>query len=197
MRLELDPGHLWLDTVAIPLTAPEPTIHYLFALAALLPCLAQAGALSLAAGAGPQPHADHQSNQLLGVDYSAPLWRYSERQLWRWGVSLTHLSTDANSHKALVALSVFPELTIALPHWAGTNSQFFVRLAGPTWLSDRQLGERQQAYQWTFMSQVGLAVQLDPQWQLGLSYRHYSNGGHGSPNDGIDVPFILSLTRSL
>lgn len=110
---------------------------------------------------------------------------------------MSHLSTDADQNKSLTAISVFPELTIALPRWAPDGSQFFVRLAGPTWLSDKQLGERQQAYHWAFMSQVGLTLPLNPDWQLGLSYRHYSNGGHGSPNDGIDVPFILSLTRNL
>jgi len=168
-----------------------------------MPGCALAHKLTLTLGAGSQPHADHY-NKSAGVDFSFLRFERSPRQHLQVGISYTWIETDTSENRELWALSIYPQLTLypraeggfrgLFPRWA--EPYFFVRALGPSYLSSNQLGERQQSNHFAFQAQVGLGLILDVGGRpamAALSYKHFSNAGLFSDNDGIDVPLVLSL----
>ena len=160
--------------------------------------------LILTLGAGSQPHAN-QRNESIGVDYSFYRYERTARQHLQIGVSYTRIRTDTAENDELWAISVYPQLSLypdadggfrkLFPDWV--SPYFFVRALGPTYLSEKQLGEREQAKHFSFQAQVGFGLGLrlgeDREGVLSLSYKHLSNASLFSPNDGIDIPLVLNL----
>lgn len=193
----MHPGKLMLRGASF-----SPALLYLGLLAA--PFASAQDELILTLGAGSQPHAE-QYNESLGLDYSFYRYVRSERQHLQLGVSYTRLRTDTAADYELWAISIYPQLSLypdadsrfraIFPGWV--SPYFFVRALGPTYLSDKQLGDREQAKHFSFQAQVGfgLALRLGDQRQglLSVSWKHFSNGSLFKPNDGIDVPVVLSL----
>lgn len=155
----------------------------------------QSADLWLYAGGGKQLHTDNQHNQLYGVDVNMLHYRYSDIQTWSLGAGITKLRADNGAIRELIAVSIYPQLTLKLPTAAGIKPFFFVRALGPTYLSERGLGERRQAYSWAFQSQVGVGAYVGEtgQWTTSVSFRHYSNADTGKPNEGIDGVLVLTL----
>jgi hypothetical protein len=150
--------------------------------------------LSLNAGFGPQMGAD-QDNWGGGLDWE--FWRHarSQRQFFSLGVGYTHLRTDAASNTELRAFSLYPQLTLLASKTAQQwQPYFFVRALGPTFIDGKRLGEREQAERFVFQAQVGAGlIAPDNSWFVAVSYKHFSNADLFSPNDGIDLPFVLTL----
>ena len=111
----------------------------------------EAKELILTVGAGTQPHAD-QHNRSVGVDFGFYRYERSPRQHLQIGVSYTMVHTDTDEHSKLWAVSVYPQLSLhpeadgrfrkLFPGWASPH--FFVRALGPSYLSEKQLGEREK-----------------------------------------------------
>ena len=165
----------------------------LFALLLLLLVLpAAADELSVNFGGGPQPDAD-QSNWGGGADWE--FWRTSRspRQQLSLGASISQLATDGSGNQQLTAIGFYPQLTLLAPPRDGWQPYFFVRALGPHWLSERSLGERQQGEHFAFQAQVGVGLVAPEDWFIALSYKHFSNAKLFEPNDGIDLPLVLTL----
>jgi len=150
-------------------------------------------------GAGSQPGSD-QRNKTWGVDYSFHRFERSERQHIEIGVSYTSLKTNGPGHDSLVAISVYPQLTLYpsktskitahAPAWA--QPFFFVRALGPSYISENSLGTREQAEHFAFQAQVGVGAVINEKAIVTFSWKHFSNAELFQPNDGIDVPFVIS-----
>ena len=165
---------------------------------------AAARELLITVGGGPQPNSD-QSNTTAGIDFSFARFKRSARQHIQIGVSYTYLSTDADTFSNLWAVSIYPQLSLypkqdgkfraLFPNWA--EPYFFVRALAPSYISESQLGDREQANHFAFQAQVGFGVTLklpnQQQGLLSLSWKHFSNANLYSKNDGIDIPLVLSL----
>jgi hypothetical protein len=170
-------------------------MRYSILLFLLLPVSAVAGELSLNAGGGHQA-GTRQDNWGGGLDWE--FWRHarSERQFLSLGVGYTHLRTDAATNTELRAFSVYPQLTLLAAQRARWQPYFFVRALGPTFIDGKQLGEREQAEHLVFQAQVGAGlIAPDDDWFIAASYKHFSNANLFSPNDGIDLRFVLTLGR--
>jgi hypothetical protein len=74
---------------------------------------------------------------------------------------------------------------------------FFVRALGPTYISSNTLGERKQDNHFAFQAQIGFGYEKKmasgSTMLLQLSWKHFSNANLFSDNDGIDIPFVLSM----
>jgi hypothetical protein len=160
----------------------------------LLPFSAQADELSLNAGFGRQADTG-QDNWGGGLDWE--FWRHarSQRQFFSIGAGYTRLRTDAASNTELQAFSLYPQLTLFATNKARQwQPYFFVRALGPTFIDGKRLGEREQAEHFVFQAQVGVGlIAPDNDWFVAFSYKHFSNADLFSPNDGIDIPFVLTL----
>lgn len=150
-------------------------------------------------GGGQQPGAD-QRNETWGVDYSFYQFKRSDRQHIEVGVSYTSLRTNGPGNDSLVALSVYPQVTLypaktskitaRSPAWA--EPFFFVRALGPSYISENSLGTRQQAEHFAFQAQVGVGAIINKRGIVAVSWKHFSNANLFEENDGIDVPFVIN-----
>ena len=155
--------------------------------------------LMLYAGGGKQAHANAQKNTAIGIDLNFYRHVFTDKQTFFIGTGVTELTSNTDTHNRLVPYSIYPQLNLALPKIDNTQPYFYVRTLGPTYISETQLGDRQQAYHFVFQSQIGLGTYFGEghRWQANLSYRHYSNAGLGEPNHGIDATLLLSIGRKL
>jgi hypothetical protein len=171
-------------------------MRYSFLLFLLLPLGAVADELAVHAGFGHQA-GTAQDNWGGGLDWE--FWRHarSQRQFLSLGVGYTQLRTDAASNTELRAFSLYPQLTLLARERARQwQPYFFVRALGPTFIDGKELGVREQAEHLAFQAQVGAGlIAPDDSWFVAVSYKHFSNADLFSPNDGIDLPFVLTLGR--
>ncbi|WP_169629280.1 acyloxyacyl hydrolase [Ferrimonas kyonanensis] len=157
-------------------------------------------ALWLSGGYGPQPGDRHQSNSAIGLDWVPYHYARSNRQWLSVGASVARLHAHGQQgNEALWALSLFPQLTLNGPLWGNHQAFFQVRALGPTYLSDTSLGSRHQANHFAFQAQIlaGIHFGTRQQHAVAIAYRHYSNANLNQPNDGLDVPFMLSVGLTL
>lgn len=150
------------------------------------------------AGGGQQSSSD-QDNRMVGADLI--FWKHerSERQELVVGVGYTDIRTNAGFDEHVQALSIFPQLNLYARGNDKVRPMFFVRALGPTWLSDRRLGDREQGRNFCFQAQIGggLWIGKDKDWLVALSYKHFSNAGLFSPNEAFDVPLLLTVGNRL
>ena len=146
------------------------------------------------AGGGQQSNSE-QDNRMAGADLIFYRNERSERQEIVIGVGYTDIQTNAGFNEHVQAVSIFPQLNL---YGKGNNAvrpMFFVRALGPTWLSNRNLGDREQGSNFAFQAQVGAGLWFgkDKDWLVSLSYKHFSNAGLSSPNEAFDVPVLLTV----
>jgi hypothetical protein len=151
-------------------------------------------------GGGQQLGAD-QRNETWGIDYSFHQFKRSDRQHIEVGVSYTSLRTNGPGNDSMVAVSVYPQLTLypgktsriaaRSPAWAAPF--FFARALGPSYISDNRLGSRQQAEHFAFQAQIGVGVTINSRAVVTVSWKHFSNANLYDDNDGIDVPLVVNL----
>jgi hypothetical protein len=179
-------------------------VAIVLAASGMLPQCVAADELWVTLGQGPQPGAD-QRNETVGVDYSFHRFERSTRQHIDVGVSYTRLTTNVADNRSLYALTIYPQITLyptktsriagRSPPWA--EPFFFVRALGPTYISDSTLGSRLQADSFSFQAQVGAGVLLNSGSEhrtvVAVSWKHFSNADLYTDNDGIDVPFVISV----
>jgi len=159
---------------------------------------------SLLFGSGPQAGSD-QRNQIVGLEYSFYTFERTPQQHLQIGVSIARMQTNLESSRELTAISVYPQLTfypressrIARSMPDRMSPFFFTRMLGPAYISESTLGQRKQANHFAFHAEIGAGFAIRMQGGrsalIRISWRHISNANLSSPNDGIDVPFTISL----
>lgn len=156
-----------------------------------------AGEVLIYGGGGKQPHTDTQENTVVGADINFFHHNHSVRQEWIIGAGVSSIETNSDEYQQLETFSIYPQINLYLPETREYKLYFFVRTLAPTYISQKQLGERQQAYHFAIQSQVGAGLYFGDkkQWLTNLSYRHFSNANSGQPNDGIDALVLWTLGR--
>lgn len=151
--------------------------------------------LLLAWGAGLQQATDQRNSQ-FSADYTFWQHRRSVRQTLAIGAGYTWLRTDAATNTEVHAFSIYPQLTL-WPLQTLPSAYFFVRALGPTYLSGNLLGTRRQERNFAFQAQVGVGYRRELGNQqavlMQLSFKHFSNANLFHDNDGIDIPFVLTM----
>lgn len=175
---------------------------YLFSCVVILlfPALAQGGErkneVLMSWGTGVQ-YGEGQHNSQFAVDYEFYQFRRSPRSGFSLGVGYTRLTTDAATHKSIDVFSIYPQLTLWPVSPSLQDTYFFVRALGPSYMSANRLGSRQQDNHFTFQAQVGVGYRKQlagsRSMRFQISWKHFSNANLFADNDGIDIPFVLTL----
>ena len=155
--------------------------------------------VNLYVGGGPELNGE-QSNMALGVDLNGPAWPMPiPYHFFSFGSGLTYLSTDVDEHSESWVFSVYPQIRVDVPMMVGRWQPFVVaQFLGPSYLSSRQLGSREQGAHFTFRDMIGAGFHsADRSMRVYLSWRHFSNGYLASPNDGFNVPVGLNFEYAL
>lgn len=190
-------GHPGAENVCRPVAFLHLyTLILLTGLISTLPRNLAADELQLSWGYGHQQDA-RQSNEQVAIDYEFFEYVRSARTRLSVGVGYTHLTTDADTHRKIQALSVYPQLTLTPVTESINDFYFFVRALGPSYMSENALGEREQDNHFSFQAQVGIGymkkLENDNAVKLQVSFKHFSNADLFSDNDGYDIPFVLTL----
>lgn len=155
-------------------------------------------------GSGAQPGSE-QRNTIGGIEYSFYTFARSARQHLQVGVSYSRWHSNSGAPQTLHSISVYPQLTFfpSSSSWVARSipnrakAFLFARMLGPTYISEPSLGERKQAGNFSFHAQLGAGLNLETrtgqQTLVTLSWRHLSNARLARPNDGIDVPLVVTL----
>ncbi len=157
---------------------------------------AAANEIWLYAGTGPQPGAD-QNNHMVGIDWLAWDYQRSPKQVFSLGFSYSHLRASGDNldgyNRQLEAFSIVPQLTLLAEPWRNMLPLFQVRALGPTYLSEKRLGLRQQGMHFALQAQISAGLRFGQGYrhQLNIIYRHYSNANLDDLNDGFDIPVVL------
>ena len=147
-------------------------------------------------GTGPQ-HNTGQHNSQFALDHNFYELRRSPRSGLSLGAGYTRLWTDADTDRNIDVISLYPQLTLWPVHNSLQGYYFFVRALGPSYLSANNLGKRQQAEHFAFQAQVGIGYRkqlaANNAVLMQVSWKHFSNANLFDDNDGIDIPFVVSL----
>ena len=161
----------------------------------ILTSTVQAKELLVSWGKGAQPGAD-QHNTLVALDFAFYNFKRSARSSLSVGVSYMKFTTDTAANREIEVFSIYPQLTLRPKNPVMQDLFFFVRALGPSYISQNDLGEREQAKHFAFQAQVGIGYIWrkgdNKEFLLQLSWKHLSNANLFSDNDGIDLPFVLS-----
>lgn len=152
--------------------------------------------LILNLGGGPQ-NESQQHNRTYGLDYSFYRLERSYRQHFLLGISFTHVGANSAQDTGFSAISIYPQINLYPRRFAWGQPFFFVRALGPSYISRNRLGSRLQDHHFAFQAQVGIGAYLDYREKenaiISFSFKHFSNANLFKDNDGIDLPFVLSV----
>jgi len=152
--------------------------------------------ISLGYGGGKEGGYDYYQQGLM-LDYQVfPLAKLDKTLKFGFGGSLSnwHANSEANKNMASIAVSAVlrayfapPEDKIIRPYLIGSF--------GPTYLSSRKLGEREQGSNFSLQTTLGAGSEFKlskHEFDVSLKFVHYCNAGMSKPNQGIEF-YVLSI----
>ncbi len=160
--------------------------------------IACGGQVNVGGGYGPQS-LDNLDGQYNGViDLSYTFYESDRKGAWQFlcGVGYSYVFTDATHHEDVHMFSVLPALRYNLKQ-RGNFSPFLEVTIGPSYMSDNQLGDREQGSRFIFNDffTIGTRWGEKQEWEFSYSWRHISNGNLSEPNPGWDIPFTLHVSK--
>ena len=156
------------------------------------------GQVNFGGGYGPQA-LDNWNSQHNGViDISYTFYESGERKGWQFlcGIGYSYVFTDVDHDEDVDVFSVLPSVRYNLKQ-RGTVTPFLEITIGPSYMSDKQLGNREQGSHFNFNDffTVGMRFGKDEEWEFRYSWRHLSNGNLFDLNPGWDIPFSFHLGK--
>lgn len=113
---------------------------------------------------------------------------------WSFTGSLGQWHTTAPIYKNLttvaasLALRLYPFHQFHLQN----NSPYFLGSLGPAYLSSNKFGINTQAYHVALQTNLGVGDEIN-HFDVNLRLQHFSNAGTGTPNQGFNILYLLSL----
>ncbi|MGC6404473.1 MAG: acyloxyacyl hydrolase [Candidatus Comchoanobacterales bacterium] len=108
---------------------------------------------------------------------------------WYAGTSFAALYTDFATNQHTETFSLVGGVTAHL-----SKSLSIDVSVGPSFLTQRVLGDREQGTHFSFQNIIKLNYQIADATYIGLGFIHYSNGSIASPNQSFDVRPFLGVT---
>jgi len=149
--------------------------------------------VSLGYGISHDPNNTRYNNSgfLLNADFYS-LYR-TEMTYWTLGGSLGQWHSNAPVNQNLTTAALSLDLRVYLFNFSEYYPAYLLGSAGPAIMSNRDFGLNEQASNLSIQTTFGLGVELEDQWDVNLRAAHYSNAGLGSPNEGFNVLYVLSI----
>ena len=165
-------------------------------LSSLICHAAKADEVLVSLGTGSQP-GSNQRNDQFAVDYTFYEHDRSDRSRISLGIGYTKVQSNTAANTEIEVYSIYPQLTLTPVSRLSRSWYFFVRALGPSYISSNSLGDRKQENNFTFQAQTGFgyanAINKDTDLLMQVSWKHFSNADMFQSNDGIDIPFNLTV----
>ena len=164
------------------------------------PAAVWSGQVNMGGGFGPEEVGSHDSQHNGVFDISYTFYESDRGNAWQFlcGAGYSYVFTDVSHHEDVHMLSVLPAFRYTL-RTRGNFSPFLEVIIGPSYMSDKRLGNREQGSYFIFNDffTIGVRWGKEQEWEFKYSYRHMSNGAVVNPNPGWDIPFAFQLSRRL
>ncbi len=110
------------------------------------------------------------------------------------GASYSLWKTKKN-HTSFSAISLYPIFRFWLLRSSMADMYFYYSIAGPTYVSQKYLDDKDTGKQFTFQDYMGIGFFLGKSHRINMDFKiaHYSNGNLFSQNVGVAVPIVWSL----
>ena len=183
--------------IFITLRQQATTLVLFFLMINLQTAMAWQQSWSLGYGGGRESGHDYYQHGLM-LDYQIfPLPKVDKTLKFGFGASLAnwHANYTENKNMATVAVSAVLRAYFAPPE-GKTIRPYLLGSFGPTYLSKRKLGEREQGNHLSLQTTMGGGTEFklgDHEFDVSLKLAHYCNGGIFLPNQGIDIWCIFSI----
>ena len=156
------------------------------------------GQVNVGGGYGPQA-LDNWDGQFNGVvDISYTFFESGRHSGWQFlcGIGYSYVFTNVDHNEDVHVFSVLPSVRYNLKQ-RGTVTPFLEVTIGASYMSDTQLGNREQGSYFNFNDffSIGMRFGKNEEWEFSYSWRHLSNGNLFDPNPGWDIPFTFHLGR--
>jgi len=114
-----------------------------------------------------------------------------------WGVSVTGFQTLDKS--SVYAVSIFPMLRFYVFRANSFDSYINYSIIGPTFLSKKNIDEYKTGPNGTYQDFMGVGAFFGKKrnYNVELRIMHYSNGNIFPENDGVDIPLMLTIGKTL
>lgn len=114
-----------------------------------------------------------------------------------WGVSISGFQTLNNI--SVYAVSIFPMLRFFIYRNSFFDSYINYSIIGPTILSKKNIDGFKTGPKITYQDFMGLGAYFGKKRNYNIELRivHYSNGNIFPENDGVDIPLMITIGKSL
>jgi len=114
-----------------------------------------------------------------------------------WGVSVTGFQTLNDT--TVYAISIFPMLRFYLLRGETFDSYVNYSIIGPTFLSKKDIDGYKTGPNITYQDFMGVGAFFGKKrnYNVELRIMHYSNGNLFPENDGVDIPLMLTIGKTL
>ncbi len=110
--------------------------------------------------------------------------------------SISNLRSDTDEHNSLYTAAI----ALDLRAWFLNPERYTVKpylevSSGPVYLTEHQLGNNSQGSHFAIQSTLGGGFEFGKNhgFDLNFHFAHYCNAGLADPNQGFDIPLIVSL----
>lgn len=112
--------------------------------------------------------------------------------------SITQLQTNGNEfdqYQSAQVISVVPMLRVRFNTFANTITPYIEAGAGPAFVSETHLADKDISTNYQFDDRLGLGIQFgkNQQYEIGYSFNHISNANITTPNPGINIRMVLTF----
>lgn len=132
--------------------------------------------------------------QGFSINYQRNIFRAKKVFAFDWGIGAGWWQTRDNQTR-FFTLSAYPLLRFMALRTKAVNLFFEYSVAGPTYLSQPRLDNKETGRRFTFQDFMGMGVITGKNRNLnaGIRIAHYSNGNIYAQNDGVKVPLSFNL----
>ena len=138
-----------------------------------------------------------KAKQAFMVSYQQTAFHTEKLFSLDWGVSLTAFET---LNKSMVyAVSIFPMLRFYLYRANSFDGYVNYSIIGPTLLSKKNIDGYKTGPNITYQDFMGIGAYFGKKrnYNVELRIMHYSNGNIFPENDGVDIPLMLTIGKTL
>lgn len=153
--------------------------------------------LSLGYGGGKESGYDYYQQGLM-LDYQIfPFTKLDKTLKFGFGGSISNWHANAKENKNMASITASAVLRAYFaPPEAKTIRPYLIGSFGPTYLSSKKLGAREQGSHFSLQTTLGAGSEFKlnkHEFDVSLKLAHYCNGSMFKPNQGINIWYILSI----
>lgn len=132
--------------------------------------------------------------QGFSINYQRNIFHARKVFAFDWGIGAGWWQTRGNRDK-FVTLSTYPVLKFMAWRSKTVNLFFEYSVAGPTYLSQPRLDNKETGRRFTFQDFMGMGIVAGKNRRVnaGIRIAHFSNGNIYPKNDGVMVPLTFNM----